>query len=252
MPAGRVRSGLDIQTLSVLPDASQLCLTVDGNEAAFAVLSAPPPVTLEAPLVRPCEDTEALFFVKPVLTAVLPSVSPGVRARTMNDRVKPPPLKSPTISADIGTDSIDAVGVPRASVLCTIRPIINSEALFLPTKKLPLVAAVFVPSLDTVTVLQIIYPLAPICGLAFVVISPSSMGQITSPFSHVPITVAMHKAAQALSLVLDPLTLIDGAVGPLLHAETLTHVALPLAVIGSTTRECKRRPALHFIAELAL
>jgi len=62
MPAGRVRSGLDIQTLSVLPDASQLCLTVDGNEAAFAVLSAPPPVTLEAPLVRPCEDTEALFF----------------------------------------------------------------------------------------------------------------------------------------------------------------------------------------------
>mmetsp|Transcript_34773 Transcript_34773/g.75819 ORF Transcript_34773/g.75819 Transcript_34773/m.75819 type:complete len:239 (+) Transcript_34773:190-906(+) len=208
-----------------------------------AMLQSLVPKALVCPSIGPREDAKAIFPIADVLAAILPTIWPVVAADAMYDGFLPHPLIPTTIAPCVETEATDSIVLPRAEVLGAVRPQVHATPILLTLFEGALKAAPADPRLDAPPLLLVRDPLAHIGGAK--VLSPvraTAMSLIGQPLAGISVTTSMCEATLPLSAIFSPLTLVAGAVSPKLHAEAVSSISNPFAMVHGTTREVPLSP----------
>jgi hypothetical protein len=173
-----------------------------------------------------------------ILTAILTAAGPFIETNAMNQRIPPMSMACSAIGSRIKTKAMDNIIRPSALILRSIVPMIYAEAFLLALMKRAFVSCTFYPGLYAATVLKVISPLSQISGDSFVVVEDThTVCFAILPFANVNIAVSMQKPSTARSIIFLPLPRILRTIWPSLLAITVSHIILPLANVGSASRE---------------
>jgi hypothetical protein len=93
------------------------------------------------------------------------------------------------------------------------------------------------PSLNAVSVLEIIFPMTFILSPIDVCVDAVPIRFVILPLAVKYIAVNMPKLAFSVSLIVYPFSLIPGAIGPDLYTVTVADCALPLTLVNSPILE---------------
>jgi hypothetical protein len=100
--------------------------------------------------------------------------------------------------------STNFVIIPFPRVLRIISPSIGASALFFPMNILAIVLAAIVPSFDTLSMLQIIFPFSLITGSIYMDIGSETVCFVKLPFTFEDIAINMIKLAFTMGFVVLP------------------------------------------------
>mmetsp|Transcript_93572 Transcript_93572/g.302856 ORF Transcript_93572/g.302856 Transcript_93572/m.302856 type:complete len:254 (+) Transcript_93572:437-1198(+) len=178
-----------------------------------------------------------MLLVVHVLAGILAAAGPPVLPDTMDDRLLPLAPEATAIAGSVDALAIDDIVGPLTLVDGAIDPIVAAEALLLAIAEATLVASTFDPSLHTMTILEVVLPLALVGGAAFVVVNTGAAGPVPLPLADEDVAITVREAAFPHSAILDPFALVRRSVRPRLAAKAVALVVLPLPDVGGTCLE---------------
>jgi len=95
-----------------------------------------------------------------------------------------------------------------------------------------------IPLLDTIAILQVIYPCAPVGGEALlVVVMPETLRGVFLPLAHEHVPIRMQKLPKPFGEILCPIAYELRPIDPRLLSQTMPGVRLPLASVCGTSPE---------------
>mmetsp|Transcript_33879 Transcript_33879/g.90363 ORF Transcript_33879/g.90363 Transcript_33879/m.90363 type:complete len:236 (-) Transcript_33879:198-905(-) len=213
------------------------------EDGTVPVLLATAPEPPEVATILPGEDPEAFLLILSILAPEGSSVRPRVPPASVDQGIPPLSSELTTICASVHSMAVERTVHPRTEVLRTVGPPEGTESLLLSPDVLPVVDGSALPLFHSMTVLQIILPLATVGGES----SPMVVHAITLrctpyPLTDEKVTIGMQELASALGKIVHPLANVGGAVNPRLFAHAMPRVSAPLAQISCTRREGVERP----------
>ena len=93
------------------------------------------------------------------------------------------------------------------------------------------------PLLDTISVLEVIFPVALVLCAVGMGVDSVAMGLVVTPLALVLVSVHVPERTLAMSLVIPPVTLIPGSILPDLLSPAVSMLALPLTFVFCTIFE---------------
>jgi len=116
-----------------------------------------------------------------------------------------------------------------------------------PESVVAFVARLVSPGLNTITVLQVIFPHSLILSSIYVFVNTTAVCLIVGPVAIVYISVNMYETAFSMCSIFSPFTSVLCSLVPSLLAKAITETAFPLACINCTSLKSVRRTCLSLL-----
>lgn len=133
--------------------------------------------------------------------------------------------------------SVDLIVEPVTYIFRAIAPYIGTAAVFLALFIIAVISGPVCPCLYTVPVLQVIFPVTFVLCTVYVCIDAVTVRFVVLPFTIKHITIDVPELSFAVSLVVDPLAFVAGAIRPNLDPLSVTHCPFPLALVDGSILE---------------
>lgn len=114
----------------------------------------------------------------------------------------------------------------------------------------PVVARFICPSLNTLSMLKVIFPLSFIHGSIDMSITTRTISLVVSPEAFINISIYMNKLALSVSSVIAPFSSVQGTISPFLLTFTITESSFPLSSVNSARFELIRRSAFSRLVSI--